>query len=655
MKKHKQKLISSLTAAAVAVTSLSAVGGITAAAADGAGGYSWIKTSGYQEATTAVTDSGGKTTVTFADADNKEYIAGFCTENGDGWDWSDYTKLSVTVKNTGDSAVTFGLALGTGAKWNWYQSNSYATIDAGASQEIDYYLNGEEWSFGDTVSAVEDLFEVHRISMMISAPTDQKVTGSVEISALELGGNAAVTVEPKDGFYVDGAVLRDANKNPFVMRGTNYAYTWYSWDGKTEAALKEIADYGANVVRIVLGDGDQYNRNKSVEVENLIKLCEKYKLVAVLEVHDATGKDDKQPLLNAAKYFAEIGPSLTGHENTTIINIANEWQGNANDSAWQSAYIEAVKILRDAGLKHCIMCDAGGWGQMATTVINGGAAVLEADPEHNVMFSVHMYGYAGGTKQMIKSIMDSMITRQLCLVIGEFGYKHSDGDVDEAYIMEYAQETGTGWMAWSWYGNGSPVEYLDMSSANAGGTLSAEWGEVIINGKNGWKETAKPCSVYDENAQTPATTTTVTTTTETTTTTTTTAAETTVTTESSAAATTTTTTVVTTTVTTTSTTAASTTTKAVTTTTTAAESTTETTVTTTTAKEEVMVSLLGDVDLSGKVDVSDAVLLARFCAEDKEATVSAQGIANADANKNGKPDTEDVIVILKVVAKLVTL
>jgi hypothetical protein len=93
----------------------------------------------------------------------------------------------------------------------------------------------------------------------------------------------------------------------------------------------------------------------------------------------------------------------------------------------------------------------------------------------------------------------------------------------------------------------------------------------------------------------------------------------------------------------------------VTTTTTAVESTTETTVTTTTAKEEVKVSLLGDVDLSGKVDVSDAVLLARFCAEDQAANVSAQGIANADTNQNGRPDTVDVIIILKVVAKLVTL
>lgn len=630
--KHS-RLYAGLTAAATAVSALSAMTGLTASAADGAGGYAWVKTEGYQEATVSVTDGGGKTTVTFEQADNNEYIAGFCTENGDGWDWSDYTKLSLTVTNTGSSAVTFGIALGTGADWDWHQSNTYATIEAGASQELSYYLNGEEWSFGDAVCSVGNLYQVHRISMMISAPTDTPVSGSVEISALELGGSASAEVQPKDGFYVDGSVLRDANQNPFIMRGTNYAYTWFSWDGQTEAALKEIAGYGANVVRIVLGDGDQFTKNSAGEIANLIKLCEQNQLVAVFEVHDATGKDDKQPLLNAAKYFTEIGSALKGHEDTVIINIANEWQGSTNDTAWQAAYIEAVGIIREAGLTHCIMCDAGGWGQGASTVINGGAAVLEADPEHNTMFSVHMYGYAGGSQQMIKSIMDSMITRQLCLVIGEFGFTHSDGEVDEEYIMSYAEETGTGWMAWSWYGNGSPVEYLDMSSANAGGTLSSNWGEVVINGKNGWKETSKPCSVFTGEA--PATSApAVTTTAEAATTT---EAVTTASTDASAEQETTTTTS----------------TEAVTAETTTASETTAVS-STETSRQELAPTKLGDVNDSGAVDVSDAVLLARYAISDPDAIVTDQGKANADVNRDGQYNTEDVILIVRFIAGLIT-
>ena len=54
-----------------------------------------------------------------------------------------------------------------------------------------------------------------------------------------------------------------------------------------------------------------------------------------------------------------------------------------------------------------------------------------------------------------------------------------------------------------------------------------------------------------------------------------------------------------------------------------------------------------------RVDVSDAVLLARFVAEDSEAKVSAQGKKNADVNGNGKPDADDTVKILKFIAKMI--
>ena len=64
-------------------------------------------------------------------------------------------------------------------------------------------------------------------------------------------------------------------------------------------------------------------------------------------------------------------------------------------------------------------------------------------------------------------------------------------------------------------------------------------------------------------------------------------------------------------------------------------------------------TLLGDVNLDKAVDVSDAVLLARFVAEDTDANVSAQGKLNADMDGNGQPDGDDVVMILKKIAKLI--
>ena len=59
-----------------------------------------------------------------------------------------------------------------------------------------------------------------------------------------------------------------------------------------------------------------------------------------------------------------------------------------------------------------------------------------------------------------------------------------------------------------------------------------------------------------------------------------------------------------------------------------------------------------DLNLDGKVDVSDAVLLARFVAEDSGANVKEQGKANADVNSDKQLDGDDVIGILRIIAKL---
>lgn len=62
--------------------------------------------------------------------------------------------------------------------------------------------------------------------------------------------------------------------------------------------------------------------------------------------------------------------------------------------------------------------------------------------------------------------------------------------------------------------------------------------------------------------------------------------------------------------------------------------------------------LRGDVNIDEFVDVADAVLLARFVAEDIEANVSAQGKLNGDVNADENLTSDDVIGILRIIAKL---
>ncbi len=63
-------------------------------------------------------------------------------------------------------------------------------------------------------------------------------------------------------------------------------------------------------------------------------------------------------------------------------------------------------------------------------------------------------------------------------------------------------------------------------------------------------------------------------------------------------------------------------------------------------------TLLGDVDCNSDVNVADAVLLARMLAEDKDVTVSAQGRANANVNGDDNVDSDDLTMILEILANI---
>lgn len=310
------------------------------------------------------------------------------------------------------------------------------------------------------------------------------VVDYVRIEKDENAPSYEFTVSDVDGFKVDGTKLLDRCGNEFVMRGVNLAYTWFESSAYTQ--LEAVANAGANTVRVVLTDGKAYGKaaDPADKVMAFANKCKEYGMLTILEVHDETGSNDIADLKDAAKYFANMAETLKGTESYIIINIANEWHNDAASTVWRDGYKEAIKIIRDAGLRHCIMVDAGGYGQGAATIHSHGLEVLDSDPENNLIFSIHMYGGAGNTNK-VKSNIDGVINQNLALCIGEFGWYHSDGDVDEDLILSYCQEKKVSWLAWSWYGNGSPVEYLDMVKDPSANPTLASYDNITIKNWNG--------------------------------------------------------------------------------------------------------------------------------------------------------------------------
>lgn len=62
---------------------------------------------------------------------------------------------------------------------------------------------------------------------------------------------------------------------------------------------------------------------------------------------------------------------------------------------------------------------------------------------------------------------------------------------------------------------------------------------------------------------------------------------------------------------------------------------------------------LGDTDESGIVDVSDAVLLARYVLSDPDVAITEQGLRNADVNADGKYSSDDVIMVVNYIAGII--
>lgn len=310
-----------------------------------------------------------------------------------------------------------------------------------------------------------------------------------------LAALAAAVVSPAfANWSVSGTQILDPKGNNFIYRGINHAHAWYP--DRTTQALKDIAATGANSVRVVLANGTQWTRTSGSVVADIISQCKANKLVCVLEVHDSTGYGESAAatnISNAASYWAsaDIKAAITGQEDYVIVNIANEPYGNnTSASTYTNETIAAIRTIRNAGITHQIMVDAPAWGQDWQYVMRDNAAsIFAADTLKNVVFSVHMYEVYNNAAR-IQEYFSTFRAKGYALIVGEFGTENNGNNVDEASIMQYAQDLGVGYMGWSWSGNGSCCVPLDITNNWNAGSLST-WGNFLINSTNGIKATSR--------------------------------------------------------------------------------------------------------------------------------------------------------------------
>lgn len=297
------------------------------------------------------------------------------------------------------------------------------------------------------------------------------------------------------GFKVSGSVLKDANGNVFIARGVNNPHAWY--DSQAYNVLGNLAGRKTNLVRVVWTMSGTATR-----LDQVLTAIASYKMVSMVELHDGTGSNSTSVLQNMANYWArsDIAAVMKKHQRTAMINIANEWGDHyLTPLQWRDAYKQPITTIRNAGLSGTLVIDNPGWGGNPNGALQYGWDLLNHDPQRNLMFSVHAYSSMNNPND-IYNMLYNYRSNNLALVIGEFGYNHNNGNnnlgskVDAPLLMQYAQQFGVGYIAWSTAGNDAANAWLDLLGSDWSATTG--WGNTVWYGQYGIANTAQKASVF---------------------------------------------------------------------------------------------------------------------------------------------------------------
>ena len=253
------------------------------------------------------------------------------------------------------------------------------------------------------------------------------------------------------GFHVSGSRLLDQHGVEKRIRGVNHAH----WD--QQGANTGIPLSGANTVRIVVDFTQTVAYNTAV-VTPFINAG----LTPIVGNWTGTCKDSPATLSTIVDAWVAQASTWAPMLNTIgLVNIANEW-GPPNSAVWRDSYIDAITRMRRAGYTGTLVIDSGGCGQDPYDITVYGAAVEAADPLHNILFDVHVYGAFSFPATLSWQIdytkaMAQLKATGLPIILGEFGPGRNIGPsptlLPPERVITDAENNGWGWLAWAWDDN----------------------------------------------------------------------------------------------------------------------------------------------------------------------------------------------------------
>jgi mannan endo-1,4-beta-mannosidase len=285
------------------------------------------------------------------------------------------------------------------------------------------------------------------------------------------------------GMYVKNRYLFSATGDTVILKGFNAMIVY--WDIHGEVNFPEIEKTGANCVRIFWSLNHPAPRPEDLDL--VLGNCIAHHMIPIICLWDATG--DWSKIQHCVDYWcsSQIAPILTKYERHLLVNIANE-PGNDDmgDEVFKSTYTDAVQQMRDVGIHVPLIIDADRWGRNADAVLDNGEYLLEQDPDHNLIFSWHLWDPATwmtGTEAEIDRIITKAAGKNLCFIVGEFGpCEQCDNctgtKINWEYMIEKAYQQDIGYLPWVWKWSDCHA-IVNNSGGKYGSWMNAPWGEGV--------------------------------------------------------------------------------------------------------------------------------------------------------------------------------
>jgi hypothetical protein len=354
--------------------------------------------------------------------------------------------FTATVYGTSNTAVT----------WSLQEAASCGTISAAG-----------------VFSAPAAAATCHVVARPVADPTKSAVA-TITVAALSGAGR----------LRTEGRFLLDTCGNRLVVRGIEGSIgAGMEVHGTFSGYIDELAATGANAVRLLPDQAPGQPTASATVIEGMVARAVSHGMVVYLSVYD-NRYNDFVPFDVIQAFWArpDIKSLVNRYRKWMIVDGVQEIDA-ADCVGWRNEAVSRLTWLRGQGYDLPTTAISAQRGRKLNCAVQEGAAVVAADPLHQVIIGVQMYW---GTPFWIEdqgTVAQGIATiaQQSFPIQAGFDYVSDGGGtyVDYQGGMTAAETYSVGWLWWDYYNPFYLQQSLSTDGLSAPGHVSP-FGEVVL-------------------------------------------------------------------------------------------------------------------------------------------------------------------------------